>query len=91
MAASPRTLSHSLALTHTRTCVLSLRGAGTINLNNDIGLDAHSSYTIAEYLEDRERDDHRIVVERRGGTVVFDDGSVEYLAEIDLPLGDLKR
>ena len=71
----------------TRTCVLRHSDGKAVNLNEEFGLDAYSSYTIEEYLEDQEQYERRLVVARdspegavqrwSGGVLVGDGDAVE--------------
>jgi hypothetical protein len=75
----------------TRTCVFDLHH-GVVNVNDAIGLDAHSSYTIEEFLEDVERYEGRRVSQAglrfidntKAVAVKFNDGTEAVLVESEV-------
>lgn len=50
------------------------------NVNDEVGLDAHESYTLAQHIEDLARDG-KVFGSAMGVRHFFTDGSVQYLTE----------
>lgn len=59
------------------------------NVNDEIGLDAHQSYTKAQYLEDLAGDGKEFV-SAMGVRHFFKDGTVQYLAECQQKIDESK-
>lgn len=63
-----------------RTVVFRLEGIARINVNDEIGLDAYSSYTIPEHLEDLAGDGRELIASH-DNVYIFADHSVMILEQ----------
>lgn len=66
---------------NTRTCVFEVDRSSVTNINDAIGLEAFSSYTIAEYTEDLKQYQGIEPVMESRGAVLFSDGKWRRLIE----------
>ena len=64
-----------------RTVVIRHENRGLVNVNDEIGLEPYSSYTLKEYLEDQALEEGRIVETVFGKLYWFSDGTTEVLEQ----------